>query len=137
MTSFNRVTILGTLGKDPIIRNFDENSIASFSVATNESWVDKKTNEKKQLTDWHNIQIKNPSIVPYVEKYLKKGDTVLIEGELKNRKYKNKDNVDVYITEVVVKPFKGSLQKINTKNSDSSNQKSIFFNEIVDDDIPF
>ena len=102
----NKVILVGNLGKDPEVRHFEGNSsVASFSVATSESYTDKTTNERKTQTEWHNVVMWN-GLAGVAEKYLKKGSQVYIEGKLTNRKWQDKDGNDRYTTEVVARTMK-------------------------------
>jgi single-strand DNA-binding protein len=115
--SVNKVILVGNLGKDPEVRAFPNGGrVANFSIATSESWKDKATGERKEKTQWHNIAVKNDALVGICEKYLKKGSKVFIEGQLETRKYE-KDGRDVYITEVVLAPYRGELTMLDGKNS--------------------
>lgn len=97
----NKVILIGNLGKDPEVRRLENGTVvASFPIATSESYTDKQTNERREITDWHNIVVWR-GLAEIVEKYLKKGSKVYIEGKLKSRSYQDKDGVTKYITEVV------------------------------------
>lgn len=122
--SLNKVCLIGRLGKDPEIRTFSNGGkVANFSIATSDSWKDKATGEKKEVTEWHRISVFNTHILDVVEKYVKKGALVYLEGKLKTRKYEDKDKTEKYVTEIVLEPFNGLLQmlgsKDDNKNSDS------------------
>lgn len=99
MTSLkNSVQLIGRLGNDPEIKTFESGKqMASFSLATNESYTNNK-GEKVQDTQWHNI-IAWGKKVDIIEKYLKKGSEIALEGKLINRSYE-KDGVKKYITEI-------------------------------------
>jgi single-strand DNA-binding protein len=115
--SVNKVILIGNLGKDPEVRSFPNGGrVASFSVATSESWKDKASGERKERTEWHRISILNDALVGIAEKYLKKGSKVYIEGQLETRKYE-KDGRDVYTTEVVLRPYNGNLTMLDGKSS--------------------
>ncbi len=102
----NKVIIVGNLGKDPEVRHFEGgSSVASFSVATSESYMDKKTNEKVTNTEWHNVSLWG-GLAGVAEKYLKKGNQVYIEGSLRTRKWQDKDGNDRYTTEIVGRTMK-------------------------------
>lgn len=102
----NKVILVGNLGKDPEVRHFEGNSsVASFSVATSESYMDKTTNERKTQTEWHNVVMWN-GLAGVAEKYLKKGSQVYIEGKLTTRKWQDKEGNDRYTTEVVARTMK-------------------------------
>jgi Single-strand binding protein family len=86
--SINKVTLLGNVGKDPEIKTFqDGGKVASFSLATTDSWKDKATGERKSATEWHNIVVKSEGLIGIVEKYVKKGSKLHVEGKLQTRTY--------------------------------------------------
>jgi len=102
----NKVIIVGNLGKDPEVRHFEGgSSVAAFSVATSDSYVDKKTNERVTNTEWHNVALWG-GLAGVAEKYLKKGSQVYIEGSLRTRKWQDKDGNDRYTTEIVGRTMK-------------------------------
>ena len=118
--SVNKVILVGNLGKDPEIRTFQSGSrVANFSIATSESWKDKNSGERKEKTEWHRISILDDRLVDIVEKYVKKGSKLFIEGQLETREYE-KDGQKRYLTEVVLRPFRGSLTMLDSKGSSSS-----------------
>ncbi len=108
--SVNKVILVGNLGKDPEIKSFQNGGkIANFSIATSESWKDRATGEKKERTEWHNISVNSEGLVGVVERFLKKGSKVYIEGQLRTRKWQDRDNNDRYTTEVVLAGMNGQL----------------------------
>lgn len=108
--SLNKVCLLGNIGKDPDIKSFQNGGkIANFSVATSENWKDRVTGEKKERTDWHNVSIQSEGLVGVVERYLKKGSKVYLEGQLRTRKWQDRDGNDRYTTEVVIAGMNGKL----------------------------
>lgn len=110
MSSLNRCIMMGNLGKDPEIRRTQSGSpVASFSIAMTDTWKDKATGERKEHTEWANIVVFNEGICGVVEKYLKKGSKVLIEGRYQTRKWQDKEGNDRWSTEVVIPQFGGSL----------------------------
>ncbi len=114
--SVNKVILIGNVGKDPEIRSFNTGGkVANFSLATSESWKDKTTGEKKEKTDWHNIAVFNEGLVGIIERYVHKGSKIYIEGQLKTRKWQDRDGNDKYTTEVVLSGFNGSLTLLNSK----------------------
>ena len=73
-SSVNKATLIGYLGAKPEIRTLpSEDRVATFSVATSESWKDKESGEKKEVTQWHRISVFNEGLVGVIEKYLEKG----------------------------------------------------------------
>lgn len=100
MASVNKVIIVGNLGADPEIRRFDNGGmIATVSVATSERWTDKQTGELKEHTEWHRIVFNN-RLAEIVERYLKKGASVYVEGGLRTRKWTDQTGQDRYSTEI-------------------------------------
>jgi single-strand DNA-binding protein len=125
----NKVILVGNLGKDPEVRSFPSGGrVANFSIATSENWKDKATGERKERTEWHRISIYNENLVGIAEKYLKKGSKVYIEGQLETRKYE-KDGRDVYTTEVVLRPFNGTLTMLDSKGGSGGGASSNDFAE--------
>ena len=118
--SVNKVILVGNLGKDPEIRSFQNGGrVASFSIATSESWKDKTSGERKEKTEWHRVSVVNDSLVGIVERYLKKGAKVYIEGQLETRKWTDKDGAEKYSTEVVLRPYRGELTMLDGKSGGS------------------
>jgi single-strand DNA-binding protein len=101
--SVNRVTLLGNTGRDPEIRRTqDGRPIANLRIATTDTWRDKASGEKRERTEWHTVVVLNEGLTKIVERYVKKGMRVLVEGQLQTRKWQDKDGQDRYSTEVVL-----------------------------------
>lgn len=148
--SVNKVILIGNLGKDPDMRSTQNGvRIANFSVATSESWKDKTTGERKENTQWHRIVVFNETLVGVVERFLKKGSKVYLEGQLETHKWTGDDGKENTTTEVVLRPFRGELTLLDRINSDQqqlasntnvysqSLQAQASVSDILDDDIPF
>jgi single-strand DNA-binding protein len=134
MSSLNRVQLIGNVGKDPEIRaTQDGREIASLSVATSESWKDKNTGEKKEQTDWHKVVVFNEGLVRVIKSYVTKGTKLMVEGQLKTRKWTNKDGVDQYSTEVVIQNYGGQIILLGGKPSGGSAGSAVD----LGDEIPF
>lgn len=119
--SVNKVILIGNLGQDPEIRTFQSGDrVASFSIATSESWKDKATGEKKEKTEWHRVSVLNQGLVKIVESYVKKGSKVYIEGQLETRKWQDQSGQDKYTTEVVLRPFRGELTLLDGRSGGGS-----------------
>lgn len=128
MSSVNKVILVGNLGKDPEIRSFQNGGrVASFSIATSDNWKDKATGEKKERTEWHRISVLNDALVGIVEKYVKKGSKLYIEGQLETRKYTDKDGAERYTTEIVLRPFSGTLTMLDSRKSGGGNSEEETF----------
>lgn len=110
MFSLNKVQLVGHLGKDPeVVREDGKNPFAKIQIATNESW--KQDGKRVTQTDWHSVVFYN-GLVDIVEKYLKKGDKIYLEGKLKNYKWQDKNGNNRSRTEVIAQ----QLKFIETKN---------------------
>lgn len=108
--SLNRVMIIGNLGRDPEIKSSQTGSrFASLSVATSESWRDKRSGEKHEKVEWHRVVVFNEHLVGIVEKYLRKGAKVYVEGALKTRKWTDNAGTERYSTEVVLQNYGGQI----------------------------
>ncbi len=98
--SINRATLVGNAGKDAEIRYTGAGKpVATFSLATTETWTDKSTGQKQERTDWHNIVAWN-WLAEYCNENVKKGKRVLVEGRIQTRSYDDKDGVKKYVTEI-------------------------------------
>lgn len=137
--SVNKVILVGNVGKDPEIRTTqDGKEIASFSVATSDTWKDKNTGERKENTEWHRVVVFNDGLVGVIKNYVKKGSKVYLEGQLKTRKWTAGDGVEKYSTEVVLQNFNGTLQMLDSKKSEVETPKdSASKSTSLDDEIPF
>lgn len=101
----NKVQLIGNLGQDPEIKNLDGgNKIANFSVATSESYTS-KSGEKVTNTEWHRCVVYGKG-AEIIEKYVKKGSRLYLEGSIKTRSWDDKDGVKKYATEITVRDFK-------------------------------
>jgi single-strand DNA-binding protein len=101
MASVNKVIIVGNLGRDPETRYMPNgDAVTNITVATTESWKDKNSGEKKELTEWHRITFYR-KLAEIAGQYLKKGSQVYVEGRLQTRKWTDKDGVERYTTEII------------------------------------
>lgn len=99
--SVNKVILIGNLGRDPEVRRLENGGIvANFPMATTESYTDRTTGERKEITDWHNIVVWR-GLAEVVEKYVRKGTKLYVEGRLKTRSWTDKDGNTRYTTEVL------------------------------------
>ena len=146
MSSVNKVTLLGNLGKDPEIRSTGSGGkIANLTIATSEKWKDKATGERKEKTEWHKVVIFNDGLAGVAERFLRKGSKVYIEGALQTRKWVDKEGQERYSTEVVLSAYSGQLVLIDARSSDGGGgydapakpQRSAPPRDDMDDDIPF
>lgn len=147
--SVNKFIGLGNVGQEPEINyTQDGKAIASFSLGMSENWTDKKTNEKKQKTEWIKVVVFG-NLANVVQTYVKKGSKVYVEGSLQTRKWTDKRKTWRYTTEVILQGFNSNLRLLDSKNKEdkSIDQHSVDKgngyqpqNEISqeqDDEIPF
>lgn len=112
--SVNKVILIGNLGRDPEIRSFQNGGkVANLRIATSEQWKDKATGERREKTEWHSVAIMSEGLVNVVERFLKKGSKVYVEGQLETRKWQDQSGQDRYSTEVVLRGFNGTLQMLD------------------------
>ncbi|WP_233141469.1 single-stranded DNA-binding protein [Aggregatibacter actinomycetemcomitans] len=120
MAGVNKVIIVGNLGSEPELRTMPNGeAVANISVATSESWTDKNTGERREITEWHRIVFYRRQ-AEICGEYLHKGSKVYIEGRLRTRKWQDQNGQDRYTTEI-----QGDiLQMLDSRSSDSSVQPS-------------
>lgn len=142
--SINKVILVGNLGRAPEIRSMQSgDKVCNLSIATSESWKDKGNGERKEKTEWHRVVIFNQGLVKVAESYLKKGAKVYIEGQLETRKWTDKDGVEKYSTEVVLRPFRSELIMLDSKGDEDRHKDTpapppkTSVPEAFEDEIPF
>ena len=112
--SINKVILVGNLGRDPEIRTTNDGTrIANLALATSETWRDRNSGERKERTEWHRVVIFNERLVEIVEKYVKKGSKLYIEGALQTRKWTDNQGQERYSTEIVLQRFRGELTMLD------------------------
>lgn len=126
MAGVNKVILVGNVGKDPEIRTTqDGTKIANFSIATSETWNDKASGERKEKTEWHRVVVFNDRIADVVEKYVKKGKSVYVEGSLQTRKWTDQSGTEKFSTEVVIGRFKGELTLLGGRADSDGGSESL------------
>ena len=137
-SSVNKIILVGHIGNKPEGRYTPSGtSTATFSLATNESWID-SDKEKKEHTEWHNIVVWN-KLADFTTEYLQKGQLIYIEGKLQTRTYKNKDDVQQWKTEVVanvITPLEwktGEKKENGSVKQNAENQTE----ETAEEELPF
>ena len=100
--SLNKVILIGNVGKDPDVKYFEnENAVANFTLATNErGYTTANGTQIAERTDWPNIAVRKKEIVSFVERFVKKGSLVTVEGKIRYREY-DKDGVRHFVTEIL------------------------------------
>ena len=111
--SLNKVMLIGNLGADADVRKTQSgDSVATLSIATSESWKD-QSGQRQDRTEWHRVVLFG-RIADIAGQYLRKGSKVLIEGQLRTRKWTNQQGQDQYTTEVVVSGFGGNMTMLDS-----------------------
>ncbi len=129
--SVNKVILIGNVGRDPEVRTTqDGRKCANFTLATSESWTDKRSGERIERTEWHRVVIWNEHLVEVAEKYVRKGAKFYVEGQLVTRKWTGQDGAERYTTEVTLPAYRGELTMLD-KRSDTPAC------DPLDDKIPF
>lgn len=149
--SVNKVILVGNCVANPEVRRLSSGEpVVNLRIATNDSWRDRNTGERKDRAEYHTVVIFNENIAKVADQYLKKGAKVYIEGALQTRKWQDQNGNDRYSTEIVLQKFRGELQMLDSlgERSDQSNQrqenrqssygeKSGGMSRDLDDEIPF
>ena len=116
MAGINKVIIVGNLGNAPEIRTMPNGEqVANITVATSESWTDKNTGERREVTEWHRIVLYR-RLAEIAGQYLRKGSQVYVEGRLKTRKWQDNNGQDRYTTEIQG----DNLQMLGGRNQDAA-----------------
>lgn len=152
MSTLNKVTLIGYLGRDPETRSTAAgDSVAQFTLATTETWKDKATGEKREATEWHRVVLYR-KLAEIAGQYLKKGALVYVEGRLQTRKWTGKDDVERYVVEIIAddlrmlggRPHGDASADAGKAGADAaagttrkSNQPALSEFELEDDAIPF
>lgn len=121
--SVNKCIIIGNLCADPETRSFPNGGkVCSLRVATNETWRDKNSGEKRERAEFHKVEIYSEPLAKVAEQYLRKGSKVYIEGQLETRKWQDQSGADRYTTEVALRPFRSELTMLDGKPSSVSGE---------------
>lgn len=111
--SLNKVMLIGNLGADPEIRSFQNGGkVANLRLATSERYKDRDGNQQEK-TEWHSVAVFSEGLVNVIERYVKKGSKLYIEGQLQTRKWQDQQGNDRYSTEVVLRGFNGTLTMLD------------------------
>ena len=140
MAGINKVIIVGFLGNDPEIRTIPNGEqVANITVATSESWTDKNTGERREVTEWHRIVFYR-KLAEICGQYLKKGAQVYIEGRLRTRKWQDQNGQDRYTTEIqgdVMQMLGTRPQSADGANNSQPMPQQDASANAFDDSIPF
>lgn len=122
--SVNKVILVGNLGADPEVRTMQSgDKVVNLSIATSETWNDKASGERKEKTEWHRVVVFNQGIVKVCENYLRKGAKVYIEGQIETRSWEQ-DGQKKYTTEIVLRPYRGELNMLDSRGSGGGSSPS-------------
>ena len=150
MASVNKVILVGNVGADPDVRYMPNgDAVANLRLATTESWKDKASGEKKEITEWHRVVFYR-RLAEIVQQYVKKGSALYIEGRIRTRKWQDKDGQDRYTTEIEANEMQmlGGRRDVESRSEGDEHAKSSAPRarsapkpssgfEDMDDDIPF
>ena len=140
--SMNKVILIGNLGKAPETRTLESGVVMSrFPIATSETYKNRKSGEKTSHTEWHNIVLWR-RLAEVAEKYLNKGDKILIEGRIRSRSWEDKESGQMrFITEILADQMQmiGSVKKSSEDFNEAQETSSSFIEEspIEQEDLPF
>ncbi len=119
--SVNKVILVGNICADPEIRSFaNGGKVANLRLATNETWKDKSSGERKERAEFHTIAIHAEPLVRLAEQYLKKGMKVYLEGQLETRRWQDQSGADRYSTEIALRPFRSEIHMLDGKDMGGS-----------------
>ena len=143
MSSLNKAILIGNLGKDPEVRySKDGAPIASFTIATSETWKDKATGERKEKTEWHQLSAFG-RLAEIIGQYCKKGSKVYVEGRITTEKWTDKEGKERYTTKIIVGELKllsGKSEDGRTTTANEARHDAVAPAEVTskfNDDIPF
>ena len=135
--SLNRVTLLGNVGKDPDVRHLENNCVAQFSLATTKKgYTTKEGQTVPDRTEWHSLVVWN-KLAEIVEKFVKKGDKLYVEGELRYRSYDDQNGVRRYVTEIYVENMEMLTPKGDNKPLPPMPDEPVSSKEEDEDEPPF
>lgn len=115
--SVNKVILVGNLGRDPEIRTMQNGGkVANLSVATSENWRDRQTGERREKTEWHRVVVFDDRLIDVIERYVKKGAKLYLEGQLQTRKWTDQSGQERYSTEVVLQRYRSEMTMLDGRS---------------------
>ena len=136
--SLNKVMLIGNLGRHPEIHGIQNGGCCvTFSLATSESWRDRTSGERRELTEWYNVVIFDEQLAEVASKYLATGSKVYIEGQLQTRKWQDKDGRERRTTEIVLSQHRSKLIVLNHPRRTSEHAAATATEQKIADDLPF
>ena len=132
----NKVILVGRVGSDPEVKiSTKEEKFAGFSLATSEKF--KRGNEWQEKTQWHKCMCWDPNLAGTIEKYVKKGTMLYVEGQVETRQYDHNGETK-YVTEIIIPRYKGVIKMIGGQSGSSKVQtQTNSRSEDPTEDIPF
>ena len=127
----NKVILIGNVGKEPEVRAFTDTKVANLTLATTEKYKDKQGN-LQDATEWHNLQIWG-KLAEIVEKYVKKGAQIYVEGKIKQESYESEKGGKKYVTKIIV----SELRLLGKKESSQAPTESVAAEVNTETDLPF
>lgn len=125
MSSVNKVILIGRLGQDPEVRTFQSGGkVCNLSVATSIKYKDRNTGERKEITEWNRVSVWVDPTIRFLEQYARKGDLLYIEGSLSTRKWQDQSGQDRYTTEIEVRPYRGEVKILASKDAPDRERES-------------
>lgn len=110
MVGVNFAVLVGNVGRDPELHNTQSGGrLARFSIATSESWKDRNTGERKERTEWHTVIVFSEGLVGVVEKYVRKGSRLYIQGTIRTREWEDQSGNRRWSTEIHLSGFDAKL----------------------------
>ena len=137
--SVNKAILIGNVGQEPVINNFENGKVANFTLATTKKGFKMQNGtEVPDKTFWHNIKVNNAGLVNVVGQYVHKGDKLYIEGEIQNRQYE-KNGMKLTYTEIVVNTMEMLGSKQGATQQQPQHTQSVPYAEQIPetDDLPF
>lgn len=147
----SKTILLGHVGRDPEITPLRSGGkVASFSLATSERWRDRDTGERKERTEWHRVVVFAEPLIEVIDKHVRKGAKLYVEGQNATRKWKDNAGIERQVTEVVLRPYRGQLVLLDRAEgrapppdgdeaygNERSAERTTSYAEDLDDEIPF
>lgn len=140
MSDLNQCTFTGRLGADPEIRATQKGSrVAKFRLACSETWKN-PDGEKQERTEWVSVVAWGEGLVSFCERFLRKGNRVIVQGSMQSRTWQDQSGKDRYKTEIIVQGFNGFVKPIDWPDNDNntgSSSPSSYSEQGMDDNVPF
>ncbi len=132
--SLNKVMLIGNLCADPEIRSFQSGGkVGNLRIATNETWKDRDTGERKERAEYHTVAIFTEGLVGVVERFLRKGSKIYVEGQLQTRKWQDQQGNDRYSTEIILRGHGGVLTMLDGAPGGGNSERTDQRNDSRDD----